>query len=151
MQKNITVHGARSPAPMGTTVLTRADHRELLPFAAASRRAGDVADRLAEKLETAAVVEASEVPPTLVTMNTELDVLDEDSGHTSRITLVYPRDADIVAGRVSVLTPVGVALLGLSQGTSTRVRVPSGEERNLTVVRVRMQPEARGRAAAGVG
>lgn len=145
MQNNIVARGDRAPGPAGGIVLTRADYRELLPFTAASRQAGDVGDQLAEKLETAEIVESSAVPPAVVTMNTELEVRDETNGHVARLILVHPREANIVAGRISVMTPVGAALLGLREGASTSVMVPSGEEKRLTVLRVLMQPEASGR------
>ena len=151
MQNNIVARGDRAPGPAGGIVLTRADYRELLPFTAASRQAGDVGDQLAEKLETAGIVESSAVPPAVVTMNTELEVRDETSGHVARLTLVHPREANIVAGRISVMTPVGAALLGLREGASTTVMVPSGEEKRLTVLRVLMQPEARGRDTGAAG
>jgi len=134
-----------APAEGRRIVLTTADYHELLPFTAASGHASAAADQLAEKLETAAIVDSAAVPPAVVTMNTEMEVRDEASGQISRLTLVHPRDANIVAGRISVLTPVGAALLGLSEGDTTEVEVPSGEEKRLTVVRVLMQPEARGR------
>ena len=151
MQNNIAARGGRTPGPDGGIILTRADYRELLPFTAASRHAGDVGDQLAEKLETAEIVESSAVPPAVVTMNTELEVRDEGSGHVARLTLVHPREANIVAGRISVMTPVGAALLGLREGASTSVVVPSGEEKRLTVLRVLMQPEARGRDTGVAG
>lgn len=145
MQNNIVARSDRVPGPAGGIVLTRADYRELLPFTASSRQAGDVGDQLAEKLETAEIVESSAVPPAVVTMNTELEVRDETNGHVARLILVHPREANIVAGRISVMTPVGAALLGLREGASTSVMVPSGEEKRLTVLRVLMQPEASGR------
>lgn len=145
MQHKVVERTDRAPAADGQVVLTRADYHELLPFAAASRHPGDAGDQLAEKLETAAIVESSAVSPVVVTMNTELEVRDEASGHVARLILVHPRDANIVAGRISVMTPVGAALLGLTEGASTTVQVPSGEEKRLTVLRVLMQPEARSR------
>ncbi len=147
MQNITSVSPARAPGLDGV-VLTRADYRELLPFAAASRSPGDAADTLAEKLETATIVDSTAVPPAVVTMNTEMEVRDESSGHVARLILVNPREANIIAGRISVLTPVGAALLGLAEGASTSVHVPSGEEKRLTVVRVLMQPEATGRGQA---
>ena len=150
MQDVTLAREARAPATGGALVLTIADYRELLPFTAASRHPGDAGDQLAEKLETAAIVEAAAVPPDVVTMNTEMEVRDETNGQVARLTLVYPRDANIVTGRISVLTPVGAALLGLAAGASTRVQVPSGEEKRMTVLRVLMQPEARGRQRAAM-
>lgn len=154
MQNDIVARSGRTApdaAPDAAIVLTHADYRELLPFTAASRQVGDIGDVLAEKLETAVIVESSAVPPAVVTMNTELEVRDESNGHVSRLTLVHPREANIVAGRISVMTPVGAALLGLAEGASTRVQGPSGEERTLTVLRVLMQPEARGRLSMPPG
>lgn len=145
MQNNIVARSDQTRVPDGAIVLTRADYRELLPFTAASRQVGDVGDQLAEKLETAVIVESAAVPPAVVTMNTELEVRDETNGHVARLILVHPREANIVAGRISVMTPVGAALLGLREGASTSVMVPSGEEKRLTVLRVLMQPEASGR------
>lgn len=133
------------PAAAAAIVLTSADYHELLPFAASSRQPGDAGDQLAEKLETATIVESSDVSPAVVTMNTEMEVRDETSDQIARLTLVHPREANIVAGRISVLTPVGVALLGLAEGQSTTFRVPSGEEKRLSVLRVLMQPESRAR------
>lgn len=149
MQTNAAARSDMAPADGRRIVLTNADYHELLPFAAASGHASAAADQLAEKLETAAIVDSAAVPPAVVTMNTEMEVRDEASGQIARLTLVHPRNANIVAGRISVLTPVGAALLGLSEGDTTEVEVPSGEEKRLTVVRVLMQPEARGRDGAG--
>lgn len=144
--ENITTTAAARLGPVADgVVLTRADYRELLPLASASRRPGDAADNLAEKLETARIVESAAVPPAVVTLNTEMEVRDEASGHVARLILVNPREANIVAGRISVLTPVGAALLGLTEGASTTVHVPSGEEKRLSIVRILMQPEARQR------
>lgn len=132
----------------GRLIITSADHRDLLPFAATSQSLGDAADQLAEKLEVAVIVEPSAVPPTVVTMNTEFEVRDETAGHVARLTLVHPRDANIVAGRISVLTPVGVALLGLAEGASVRIQAPSGEKKQMTVLRVLDQPESRAHRTA---
>ncbi len=60
------------------------------------------------------------------------------------MTLVYPKDADVDQGKVSVLAPVGSALLGLSVGQSIRWPLPGGTIRHLRVVSVTYQPEAAG-------
>ena len=148
MQNVMIETTARAAAGARPIMITTADRRELAPLTAASRSPGDPADQLAEKLETAVMVEPSAVPPTVVTMNTEMEVRDETSGQVVRLTLVHPRDASIVAGRISVLTPVGVALLGLSEGATVQFTAPSGEEKRLTVLRILSQPEARSRKLA---
>lgn len=146
MQSNIASTREGMAGPRGGIMLTRADYRDLLPFAVASRHAGDICDQLAEKLETAIIVDATAIPPAVVTMNTEFEVRDEISGHVARLILVQPHDADIAAGRISVLTPVGAALLGLAKGDSARVVGPGGMEKRLSIVRVLTQPEAQARA-----
>ena len=63
-------------------------------------------------------------------------LLTEGSGQAKHVTLVYPTAADVAAGRISVLTPVGAALIGLSAGQSMAFETPSGEPRSLTVLEV---------------
>lgn len=143
--QEVTFDRSTASAASNEVMLTRADYRELLPLTAASRQRGDAADQLGEKLETAALADALRIPPTVITMNTEAEVRDETTGQVTRLTLVYPRDANIATGRISVLTPVGVALLGLAEGATVRFTAPSGEEKRLTVLKVLSQPEARSR------
>jgi regulator of nucleoside diphosphate kinase len=63
-----------------------------------------------------------------------VEYLDEATGRIYIVTLVYPAESDIEKGRVSVLTPIGAALLGLSQGQSIEWNTRSGEPRQLTVL-----------------
>lgn len=151
MQKTTLANTARAPAADAAVVLSAADYRDLMPLTAASRSPGDAADQIAEKLETANIADPAAIPASVVTMNTEMDVRDEASGQVARLTLVHPREANIVAGRISVLTPVGAALLGVSEGATVEVDVPSGEAKRLTVLRILMQPEARARRQAALG
>ena len=101
-------------------------------------------DALEAELGRADVVPANEVAPDVVTMNSRARFVDEDLGEEIEMTLVYPRDADVTRGRVSVLAPVGAALLGLSVGQSIRWPLPHGGERRLRVSAVVYQPEASG-------
>src|SRR5690606_2867155 len=73
-------------------------------------------DQLAAELERADVVDPKDVPPTVVTMNSTVRFKVENSGEEFQLTLVYPKDVDSSGGSISVLAPVGSALLGLSQG-----------------------------------
>ena len=84
------------------------------------------------------------MPADVVTMNSTVDCIDDISGDTHPVTLVYPRDADAAAGRVSVLAPVGSALLGLSVGQQIDWQAPGGRALRLRVVAIRYQPEAAG-------
>lgn len=72
--------------------------------------------------------------PTLVTMGAHVSFRDEDSGEVRDVTLVYPKDQDLAQGRLSVLTPVGRALLGLTAGQSIPWRTRDGRWKTLTVV-----------------
>jgi len=99
---------------------------------------------LERELERAVVVKPDQVPPTIVTMNSEVEVMDLDSGERRTLTLVFPSMAKIESGRVSVLAPLGTALLGSSQGAGVTWQTPRGERR-LRVESIVYQPEAAGR------
>jgi regulator of nucleoside diphosphate kinase len=72
----------------------------------------------------------------LVTMQSEVTFIDDISGEKRKVVLVYPEDADVDAGKISILTPVGAALIGLSTGQSIEFQTPSGGWRSLTVIAV---------------
>jgi len=72
---------------------------------------------------------------------------DVTRGTTTEVTIVFPQDADVERGKVSVLAPVGTALLGLAEGESIVWPFPDGSSRCLRVVAVTFQPEAEGSSA----
>jgi regulator of nucleoside diphosphate kinase len=74
-------------------------------------------------------------------MNSEVEFRDDTTGKIQRVTLVYPEEADISQRKVSVLTPVGTALIGLRNGNSITWETPNGEVRQLTVLSV-WEPKA---------
>ncbi|MFL5358509.1 nucleoside diphosphate kinase regulator [Archangium sp.] len=106
--------------------------------------AGDLADTLDAELLRAEVVEPSLVPPDVVTMNSRVVYRDEDTGETREVTLSYPKDASLEQGRISVLAPVGAALLGLSVGQDIEWQQPGGRHKRLRIVSVTYQPQAAG-------
>ncbi|KFA92718.1 nucleoside diphosphate kinase regulator [Archangium violaceum] len=106
--------------------------------------AGDKADALDAELLRAEVVEPTQVPPDVVTMNSRVVYRDEDSGETREVTLSYPQDASLEQGRVSVLAPVGAALLGLSVGQEIDWELPGGKLKRLRILSVTYQPQAAG-------
>jgi regulator of nucleoside diphosphate kinase len=106
--------------------------------------AGDQADTLDEELLRAEVVDPTQVPPDVVTMNSRVVYRDEDTGETREVTLSYPKDASLEQGRVSVLAPVGAALLGLSVGQEIEWKQPGGKHKRLRIVSVTYQPQAAG-------
>jgi regulator of nucleoside diphosphate kinase len=100
-----------------------------------------VAEMLADELDRAMVSSPGAIRPDIVTMHSEIEYRDEVTGDMRRITLVYPGEEDSDAGRISVLTPVGAALIGLSEGQSMEWQGTTGGRRKVTVQRVRFQPE----------
>lgn len=101
-------------------------------------------DRLEHEIGRADVREPSAIPHDVVTMNSVVACRDASTGETRELRLVYPRDADASRGHVSVLAPVGAALLGLSVGQSIDWPLPGGRSTRLTASAVLYQPEAAG-------
>ncbi|HZP03048.1 MAG TPA: nucleoside diphosphate kinase regulator [Terriglobia bacterium] len=100
-------------------------------------------ESLEEELDRAEVVAANEIPPDVVTMNSRVRVRDLDSGMERVYTIVFPRDADPAHNRISILAPIGTALLGYRVGDVIEWEVPAGTRR-LRVEEVLYQPEAAG-------
>ena len=98
---------------------------------------------LREELDRATVLEPVEMPRNVVTMNSTVSFTDETGGEPSTMTLVYPGAAG-KPGTVSVLAPVGSALLGLAKGKHIEWPTPDGRKRRLTVLSIDYQPEAAG-------
>jgi regulator of nucleoside diphosphate kinase len=99
---------------------------------------------LEEELGRAVVVDSAEIPPDVVTMNSRVRFEDVDTGEKLDMTVVYPVNADVERGRISVLAPVGSALLGLTVGQAIQWPLPGGKARHLRVVGISYQPEAAG-------
>lgn len=104
---------------------------------AAQNTIPDLAAELTDEIGRAHVLAKGEIPEHFVCMNGEVEFRDETTGKVRKLTLVYPEEADISAGKISVMTPVGTALIGLSIGHSITWETPSGEIRRLTVLSVR--------------
>lgn len=100
-------------------------------------------DDLEYELERAETVEATEIPDNVVTMNSTVRLSDLDSGDTETYTLVYPEEANVRNNRISILAPVGTAILGFRVGDVIRWPVPDGEVR-LKVEEILYQPEREG-------
>ncbi len=99
---------------------------------------------LREELARAQIVEPEAMPADVITMNATARFRDADSGEEREMTLVYPRDAHGEGDRVSILAPVGSALLGLRVGQEIDWQVPGGRRIRLQVLSIRYQPEAAG-------
>lgn len=99
-------------------------------------------DALRRELDRAEVLEPDAIPPNVITMKSTARFVDETSGKKFELTLVYPDDIHMTHGTVSVLAPVGSALLGLSVGQSIEWPLPGGRKMTLRVLEVIYQPEA---------
>jgi regulator of nucleoside diphosphate kinase len=99
---------------------------------------------LERETERAVLVKPEAVPASVVTMNSQVEVVDVDTQERRCVTLVFPSLAGIDAGRVSVLAPLGTALLGSREGSLIEWTTPRGVRR-LSVERIVYQPEAAGR------
>ena len=99
---------------------------------------------LAQLLDATDVIPSRDVPADIVTMYSQLELLDLQTRRRQKLTLCYPRDAEPAAGFISVLSPVGLALLGLRVGSVARWCTPGGEENEAEVSAVLFQPEASG-------
>jgi regulator of nucleoside diphosphate kinase len=101
---------------------------------------------LKEELDHAQIVSSDEIPKDVVTMNSRVRLKDLDSGRESIYVLVFPRDADVARDRISVLAPIGTAIIGYRTADVIVWPVP-GAEKRLEVQEVLYQPEAAERAA----
>jgi regulator of nucleoside diphosphate kinase len=96
---------------------------------------------LAQKLDSVEVAPTDKIPHNVVTMNSQVCVRDLDANRVSIYTLVFPGSADVSKGKMSVLAPIGTALLGCRAGDLIDGKVPSGRKR-LRVEKILYQPEA---------
>ena len=101
-------------------------------------------EALQAELDRANVVEPDEIPPTVVTMNSTVRFSIQDTAEVFHRTLVYPKDLDDSGERLSILAPVGSALLGLSQGDEIDWPGPGGGTIKVRIDEVTYQPERAG-------
>lgn len=104
---------------------------------------GDGLDRLEEELARGKVVAPASVPDDVVTMNSVVMLRDVDSGDRLTYRLVFPAEASLSESRISVLAPVGTAILGYRAGDRVEWPVPGGT-RHIAVEKIVYQPEAAG-------
>ena len=117
--------------------LNTIDAERLLRLADIARpQLPDAAALLIREVERATVLSPSQMLPGVIVMGSEVEYRDDATGQVRTVTLAYPHEADLAAGRISVLTPVGAALIGLSVSQSIEWQTPHGEWRSLTVLRV---------------
>lgn len=123
--------------------ITEADKRRLQPLLEGMKNSRDDLRGLQTELEKARVVQPKEVPPDVITMNSKARLRDLDTGEEMIFTLVFPGNADIQHDKISVVAPIGTAMLGQRVGDEFSWEVPAGSVR-LRVEEVLYQPEAAG-------
>lgn len=117
-------------------VVSDTDYARLSALATgALQRFPEIAEELQSEMTRAEVVSAWALPTDVVRMGSTVEFR-SNGGQHRRVELVFPVDADISAGKVSVLTPIGTALIGLSAGQSIRFTTQDGREQTLTVLDV---------------
>ena len=129
-------------APVSATIkpriiLTAGDHQRLSQLArAAAATMPDMVSVLSDELDRAEILEHC-CPERTVCMGSAVEFRDDTTGRVQTVTLVFPGDADIAQRRISVLTPVGTALIGMRAGNSISFEARVGELRRLTVLSAR--------------
>jgi regulator of nucleoside diphosphate kinase len=98
---------------------------------------------LTDELDRAIVVPDDRIPPDVITMDTEIAYRDDISGERREVKLVYPGEADATAGKISILAPVGMALIGLAVGQSIDWNFPDGKTHRLRVLQVRRSQDSK--------
>ena len=126
-----TIHGERTLTELDAARLNKLNGSQLPPV-------------LADLLDLAEVLPSREVPADIVTMYSQVQIEDPATHQTQKITLCYPADAEPASGFISVLSPVGIGLLGVKAGTLARWQMPNGAQGASRVVAILFQPEASG-------
>jgi len=123
--------------------ITEKDMERLEPMVAGAGNHPNIR-RLREELERAVIVPSAEIPADVVTMNSRVVFRELETGEETEATLVYPSQADVNQRRISILAPVGAALLGLSAGDEIQWPLPSGKKRTYKIISILYQPKAAG-------
>lgn len=132
-----TENASRRKPPI---TLTQSDYDKLIRLAdTALQRNQPAAEDLMAELERAKIVSDGRLKEGVVRMGSTLRYT-TDGGEDRTVTLVYPGEADISSGRISILTPIGAALIGLSHGQSIDWEARDGRVRRLTVESVEPAP-----------
>jgi regulator of nucleoside diphosphate kinase len=139
--KHQTLRGYEAEPPKPPIILTASDYCRLTHLVtAAGERMPEVVDYLTDELERAQVLPEGKAAPDVVCMGSEVVFRDDQTGKVQRVILVFPGEADIAQGRISVMTPIGAALIGLSVGQSIAWTTRSGETKNLTILQIGARP-----------
>ena len=115
-----------------------------LDFSRLMLRGGQLPAELERSFDFPHLVASRDIPADVITMYSQVEILDPRSGRKQKLTICYPCDAEPNLGFISVLSPVGASLLGLKLGAIARWRAPNGDECTAEVTALLFQPEASG-------
>ena len=128
-------------------LLTRVDAEKLIKLISDAQREGyrgsSYLKLLAGEIDKAEIVEPHEIPSSVITLNSTALLVDLETSEEMVYTLVFPENADPLQGRISILAPIGTAMLGFRTGDTFEWDTPGGK-RVLYVKAVTFQPEASG-------
>ena len=135
---SIAMQSTKRPTKRNPKIIINADDLAHLEGLADGmmRRQPALADRLFDEIGRARIVAPSKMPKNVVGMGSTVTYRDEATGQEKSVTLVYPEEADISLMRVSVMTPIGVAFLGLAEGASFYWDTRENQRRMLTIISV---------------
>lgn len=129
-------HSYETRQTLPPIVVSKDDYKRVVDLALfAEDSAPEVASVLLAEMERARVVSPKTLPATAVQMGSTIDYRTA-AGEERRVTMVYPGEADISQGKISILTPIGAALIGLSPGQTIAWMARDGRQQHLTVLRV---------------
>lgn len=92
-------------------------------------RGSDCLEKLAEEMEKASLVNPEQIPADVITLNSTARLVDQEANEEMVYTLVFPEDADVAQGKISVLAPLGTAMLGYKTGDTFEWETPGGSWR----------------------
>ena len=128
-------------------LITEVDRQRLIDLIVNARageyRGSIYLEQLRGELDRAQIVTSQEIPADVITMNSKVVLVDLESGEEETYTLVYPENANTAEGKISILAPIGTAMLGYRVGDIFEWQVPAGTRR-LKIEKILYQPEAAG-------
>lgn len=124
-------------------VITRLDYDRLKQYLLKQGNAPHL-KQLSREVDSCVIVESQDIGSTIVTMNSVAEVEDLKTKEKDTYRLVWPEDADVGENKISVLAPLGAALIGYREGDEAELSAPAGV-RHVKIVKVHYQPEAEGR------
>jgi regulator of nucleoside diphosphate kinase len=140
----LDIRNARIFSDMSKIYITQFDYDRLKKLLDKKRPHDDFDKALLIELDRGEIVESKDIPPDVITMNSHVRFMDE-AGHDWDYWVVFPEDTDLAQNKISILSPIGCALLGRKIGDKVTLHTPKQGERDLIVEEILSQPEREGK------